>query len=241
MSAGLNGFGNNAFTTQNFSLVVGTPPGPVVRDPLQFHSSLERGWAIAPRLTLNSWKYVSNEFGYSRVSTNFRLFGGDELTGTRIDSRSKAAIRMFTYNLIVNATPNGKRVRPYFAVGPSFQLIHLMDAAPVRNSIVSLVSRDVALLIGAYDFGSKPPLQGGGMFQFGLNYGGGVRFFLTPRVFLRGDFRETISRQPDFWKGSRAELARQINTDSVRLDDVGYAKHAPLRHQQVTLGIGIAF
>jgi hypothetical protein len=241
LSAGLNGFGNSAFTTQNFNLTVGTPPGPVVRDSLQFHSSLERGWTIAPRLTLNSWKYVSNEFGYSRVSTNFRLFGGDSLTGTQLDSRSKAAIRMFTYNLIVNATPNGRRVRPYFAVGPSFQLIHLMDAAPVRNSILNLVSRDVALLIGAYDFGSKPPLQGGGMFQFGLNYGGGVRVFLTPRVFLRGDFRETISRQPDFWKGSRDELARQVNTDSLRLDDVGYAKHAPLRHQQVTLGIGLAF
>lgn len=241
INAGLNGFGNEEFSTQNFNLRVGTPPGPVVNDRLQFHVLMERGWALSPRLTLNSWKYVSNEFAYTRASTNFRLFGGDELTGSLLDSRSKAVVRSFTYNTIIHSTPNGKRVRPYFAIGPSFQLVHLQDAQPVENSVIKLVSRDVALLIGAYDFGSKPPLQGGGMFQFGLNYGGGVRVFLTPRIFLRGDFRETLSRQPDFWKGSRDELAKSLNTDTVRLEPLGYTKHAPLRHQQVTMGIGIAF
>lgn len=241
INAGLNGFAGNELTTQSFLLTVQTPNLGPVRDPLTFNAAMERGWTISPRFTLHSWKYISNEFAYTRTTTNFRLYGGDALTGTSLDSRSKAAIRAFTYNAIFHATPNGKRIRPYLAVGPSFQLIHLLDAKPESNSVIRLVARDVALLIGAYDFGSKPPLEGGGMFQFGLNYGGGVRMHLTPRLFLRADFRETLSRQPDFWKKSRENLITGTNSDTLRLEATSYRSNGPLRHHQFTLGIGLAF
>ncbi len=237
LSAGLNEIPGGDLSTQGFVL---TAFG-AVRDPFRFHSTLERGWVISPKVTLHSWKYVSNEFAYTRVATNYRLYGGDESIGTSLDSRSKAAIRAFTYNAVFHATPNGKRIRPYVAVGPSFQLIHLLDAGPAESAVIKLVERDVALLIGAYDFGSKPPLEGGGIFQFGLNYGGGARIHLTPRLFLRADFRETISRQPDFWKGSREALSREINADPLRLEPTEFTKHAPFRHRQVTLGVGFAF
>lgn len=241
LSGGLNGFGNSQFASQDLTLVVGTPAGTVVRDPFRFDNTFERGWMISPKVTLHSGRYWSNEFSYSRTTTNFRLFGGDQITNTTLDSRSKAAIRQFTYNLLLNATPNGKRVRPYLAIGPAFQLIHLLDSAPSENSALKLAARDIALLIGAYDFGSKPVLQGGGVFQFGLNYGGGVAVYVTRNVFLRGDFRETLSGQPDVWKGSTEDLARGVQTDNVRLELQPLIKHGPLRIQQVSLGIGISF
>jgi opacity protein-like surface antigen len=241
LSAGLNEIPGGDLSSQGFVLTATSPAGASTRDALRFQSTLERGWAISPKVTLHSWKYVSNEFAYTRVTTNYRLYGGDEARGTSLDSRSKAAIRAFTYNAIFHATPNGKRIRPYVAVGPSFQLIHLLDARPVENAVIKLVERDVALLIGAYDFGSKPPLEGGGMFQFGLNYGGGARVHLTPRIFLRADFRETLSRQPDFWKGSREALSREIGADPLRLEATDFNRHGKFQHRQVTLGVGFAF
>jgi hypothetical protein len=240
LNGGLNGFGNELFSTQRFALAV-SAGGQTLRVPLQFDTVLERGWAISPKLTVNTWKYVSNEFSYTRTSTNFRLFGQDELLGNQLDSRSKAAIRNFSYSTLVHLTPNGRRIRPYFAVGPTLQLIHLLEAKPAKNSLLSFAARDVALLVTAYNFGSKPALDGGGVFQFGLNYGGGVRIHVTPRLFLRADYRETVSRQPDFWKSIPQRLQQGITEPNQRLEVSPLQRHGLLRQQLVTMGIGISF
>jgi hypothetical protein len=240
LNGGLNGFGNESFSTQRFALLANVG-GQSLRAPLQFDTVLERGWAISPKLTVNTWKYVSNEFSYTRTSTNFRLFGQDELLGNQIDSRSKAAIRNFSYSTLVHLTPNGRRIRPYFAVGPTLQLIHLLEAKPAKNALLNFAARDVALLVTAYNFGSKPALEGGGVFQFGLNYGGGVRIHLTPRFFLRADYRETVSRQPDFWKSVPGKLQQGITDPTQQLEVSPLQRHGLLRQQLLTMGIGIAF
>jgi opacity protein-like surface antigen len=56
----------------------------------------------------------------------------------------------------------------------------------------------IGLLSAAYNFGSTPPLEGGGIFQVGFNYGGGIRYRITPRWMIRLDYRETLTSQPDF-------------------------------------------
>jgi opacity protein-like surface antigen len=46
--------------------------------------------------------------------------------------------------------------------------------------------------------GGTLPLDGGGIFQLGFNYGVGVRYRLTPRWMARVDYREALISQLDF-------------------------------------------
>lgn len=240
LSGGLSGFGGGTETLLPMTLFVRTAGG-VVRDPLAFRSSFERGWTLSPKVTLHSWRYVSNEFAYTRTQTNFRLVGRDEVVGAVSDSRSKAAIRTFTYNTLLHLRPKGSRVRPYLAGGPAFQLIHLLDAEPSQSRLLKFAARDAALFLTAYNFGSKPALEGGGVFQAGLTYGGGVHWHVTPRLFLRADFRETMTRKPDLWKTLPEKLKRETDSETLRLEYAPIERTGVLRHQVVTMGIGVAF
>lgn len=239
LSGGLSGYGSALSSTQALEFV--SPNAPA--DPLyrfNIDNYLRRGWTIVPSTTFHHTRYLSHEFAYSRTSSNAQLYGRDESTGVELDSRSKATIRRFSYTPLLHLTPNGKRFRPYVAAGPALQLIHLADADEQQNRFLKLAARDVAFLVGAYNFGSKPPLKGGGIFQFALQYGAGARFHVTPRFFLRGDFRETLSRQPNFWKGAESALS-EVNSDTIRLVLPPVTRHGLLRHQLLTMGIGVAF
>jgi len=153
-----------------------------------------------------------------------------------------AQIRQFSYNALFHIRPNGKRFRIYGALGPSLQLLRLTDSKPKVNPLFKLALKDLGLIIGAYQFGSLPPLEGGGIFQFGLQYGGGLEYQITPRLFLPTDFRETLSLQPDYWTKSYPTLRRDL------LEDPGDSlvikpsqKCDPLRPQVATVGFGISF
>lgn len=237
-SAGLSGFGNNLSSTLPIEFRVGAGQ-PV--DVLRFRSSFERGWALSARVTLNSHKHVSHEFAYVRNITNFKLIGTDDLGTVDLDQRSKAAIRSFSYNTLLHLRPSGARWRPYIAAGPAIQLIHLLDSRPTTSRVFRLAARDVALLVTAYDFGSKPAIDGGGVFQWGFNYGAGSIFHLNKRFLLRADYRETLSGQPDIWKGTAASLANQGSTESVSVVALPLVKNGLLRHQVFTVGIGVGF
>jgi hypothetical protein len=211
-----------------------------LRQDFQVENVIERGYTLEPKVTLNSWRYVSTELGYGFTTTNYRLAGLDLGSDLTVEGRSKMRIRRFTYNALFHLRPNGKRFRPYAAVGPAFQLMHLLDSKPRSNSVLKFAARDLALFVSAYNFSSKPPLEGGGIFQVGLNYGAGMHFHITPKYFLRADFRETLSVQPDFWTKSHRTVI-DSSTDEAKLEPGPYQKHGPLRHQLVTLGLGIAF
>lgn len=239
LSGGLSGYGNDRFSTQALDFVSTESPSPLL---LRFNidTYLRRGWTISPSATFHHTRYISHEFAYSRTSTNAQLYARDEPSGVELDSRSKATIRRFSYTPLIHFRPNGSRFRPYAAAGPVLHLIHLADAAAQENRFLKLAARDVAFLLSAYNFGSKPPLEGGGIFQLGLQYGAGARFHVTPRFFIRGDFRETLSRQPNFWKGAQDSLS-DGTSGSLRIELPPLTRHSMLRHQLVTMGIGVAF
>ncbi len=96
-------------------------------------------------------------------------------------------------------------------------------------------------MIGGH--GSRAPSidpEGGGIFQFGLQYGGGFKYQITPRFFLRMDFRETLSPQPDYWTKSYPTL--NLNTDPGSTFAIGkLEKFGPLRQQLASAGFGISF
>jgi opacity protein-like surface antigen len=72
--------------------------------------SLDDGWRIAFRLTLNSWAMFGHEFGYAYNRTQL-VSGGIE---------SGMAIHQGFYNFLVYATPEGSRFRPFATGGGHF-------------------------------------------------------------------------------------------------------------------------
>ena len=79
-------------------------------------------------------------------------------------------------------------------------------------------------------------------FQFGRQYGGGFKYQITPRLFLRADFRQTLSPQPDYWTKSYPTLRKGLVEDPGDVVEIKpYQKFGPLRQNVTTLGFGISF
>jgi opacity protein-like surface antigen len=149
----------------------------------------------------------------------------------------------FTYNLLFNFRPKTSRLRPYLAVGPSLSLMHLADA-PIKKAPgwYRLGLANIGLISAAYNFGSDPPLDGGGIFEAGLNYGGGIRYRLTPRWMIRADYRETLTAQPDFWSKSQKDILSGIDTDpGTTLTVVGPVLDGAMRQDHVSMGLSFTF
>ncbi len=241
ISGGYSRFANRDFSAQPLSDV--ESDGSVLFAGV-FINALHSGYSIAPRATIESWKYVANEFGYTYNSAPLSVTLVDT-SGTVPPSNLQfdGQVRQFSYNTIFHARPNGSRFRPYAAVGPVFQLLRLYDATPSKNAILKFTIKDAGLIVDAYNFGHKPPLEGGGIFQFGFQYGGGMEYHLTPRLFVRSDFRQTISPQPDYWTKSYATITALNTSTTGGLQFVLGPQHfgGPLRQNLFTTGIGISF
>jgi hypothetical protein len=182
------------------------------------------GWAAGGSVTVNSWKHFSNEFSYFRQQVKYRLATADVTIppGTDVILGDKdldifpvgLVTRQFEYNLLIHATKPTSRWRPYAAVGPVLQLVAL-NGAPLKKPAgpFTLGLKNIGLIKAAFDFGSTPPLDGGGIFQFGMQYGAGIKYRLRPRIMLRADFRETWSKNPDIIANSYQDF------DSHALDE----------------------
>lgn len=214
-------------------------------------NSFDNGWSIGGSITINANKYFSHEFSYDHSFTTFTLgFGtidNDSTSGSLKDDfefdPSGLQTSQFTYNLLVNLRPRTSRWRPYFAVGPTLELMHL-DDAPIKKapSWFKLGLSNIGLITAAYDFGSTPALEGGGIFEVGLNYGGGIRYRLTPRWMARLDWRETLTAQPDFWSKSKNDLFGDTSQDEFQIQLIlGPVLEGPMRQEHVTGGLSFTF
>lgn len=76
--------------------------------------SLDDGWKLGFRLTLNSWTMFGQEVGYSYNRTKLLLGSGAS------QQSSGMAIHQGSYNLLAYATPEGKAVRPFVTGGGQF-------------------------------------------------------------------------------------------------------------------------
>jgi opacity protein-like surface antigen len=212
--------------------------------------ALDNGWSIGGSVTLDPQKYLSHEFSYDHSFTTF-VIGlaviDHETTTPSQDplfafSNTGLQTSQVTYDLLINGTPKTSRWRPYLAVGPALQLMHLTDA-PIKKApnYFKLGLSSVGLITAAYDFGSTPPLEGGGIFQVGLNYGAGVRYRLTPRWMVRADYRETLISQPDFWSKSRSDILNNLYAPDYTIQEVGPVFDGAMRQQHVTAGVSFTF
>ncbi len=214
-------------------------------------NTLHDGWELGGTVTLNPWRYFSNEFSYdhsfTEVNIGLSVVGQDSTTPglQQAIAFAPSGLRtsLFSYNLLINARPKNSRLRPYLAVGPSLQLMHLSDA-PIKKapSWFKLGLSNIGLISAAYNFGSTPPLEGGGIFQVGLSYGGGVRYRITPRWMLRADFRETLTSQPDFWSKSVKSIDNGIVVDPGTVYEViGPVLQGNSRQDRITGGVSFTF
>jgi hypothetical protein len=194
-----------------------TPTGAVMRTGLAASNQIRSGWAVGGSVTVHANRWISNEVGFHIQRGSF-LLGLSHIRGASnekipgiVEQRAGLLSRQFSYNTIAHLRPLESKFRPYFAFGPALQLVHLTDA-PFRNSrgIFRIGLNNVGLFRSAYNFGSAPPLNGGGIFQPAMQFGGGIKYRYRKCWILRLDFRSTVSHRPDLLKKSIASEFEDI-------------------------------
>ncbi len=100
---------------------------------------------------------------------------------------------------------------------------------------------NIGLIKAAFDFGSTPPLNGGGIFQPGLQYGVGFKYRILPRLTMRADFGETWSANPKIIRSSYIGY-EPPGLDNTYSTFVGYfAPLAKYIQQHATAGFAFTF
>jgi opacity protein-like surface antigen len=236
-------FGNTLDVT-NIGVVSQSPEVPSFTLLLQ--NRLHNGWAAGTSVTLNSWRYFSNEFSFDYQRGKYRLgalfsgFNAQEPANYQ-EQTTGLLTNQFGYALLINLRPRNKRLRPYVAAGLAFQLLHITDS-PFKSSggIFHVGLRNVGLILAAYNFANEPPLDGGGVFQFGFQYGGGLKYRFSRRWMSKLDYRETLSPQPNFI-GRSITIDKPEPGDPFTIDYEANKPAGPLREQRLTAGISFAF
>lgn len=210
------------------------------------------GWAAGGSVTINSWKHFSNEFAYFRQQVKYQLKSVNAalppdqdvvLSDKDLDSdRIGLVTRQFEYNLLMHATRPASRWRPYAAVGPVLQLVAL-NGAPLNKpaGVFTLGLKSIGLFKAAFDFGRTPPLDGGGIFHFGFQYGAGLKYRVSPRVMMRADWRETWAKNPDIIAQSYEDYDPSALDETYTTQVVREGPEKKFIKERFTLGIAFTF
>jgi hypothetical protein len=210
------------------------------------------GWAAGGSVTVNSWKHFSNEFSYFRQQVKYQLgtinatipagtnanFDDDDIEAYPIG----LVTRQFEYNLLIHATKPTSRWRPYAAVGPVLQMVAL-NGSPLKKPAgpFTLGLKNIGLIKAAFDFGNTPPLDGGGIFHFGLQYGAGIKYRVTPRIMLRADFRETWSKNPDIIANSYEDFDSNVLDETYTTEIIRVGPEKKFLQDRYTMGVAFTF
>ncbi len=215
-----------------------------------FQDRINGGWSVGIDFTLNTWRWVSSEFGYHyqrgklSIGTYFANLGEENEEGTfpAIDTAPVGLVtRQFEYNILVNLRPRESRWRPYLAAGPALELIALADN-PIKQAPkpFTLGLRNVGELVAAYESGSTPALDGGGIYELGLQYGAGIKYRVHPRIMLSLDFRETWAKNPSFLRSGYTASYFVMEGYAPR-NFYSSSSTTNFRQQRFTLGAAFAF
>jgi opacity protein-like surface antigen len=210
------------------------------------------GWGFGGSVTVNSWRHFSNEFAYFRQQVKYELDSinlpippGENviISDSDLDAdRIGLVTRQFEYNLLMHPTRPTSRWRPYAAVGPVLQLVAL-NGAPLKKpaGVYTLGLKNIGLIQAAFDFGRTPPLDGGGIFHLGLQYGGGVKFRVTPRLMLRADWRQTWAKNPDIIADSYEDYDSNELDETYTTDVIRVGPEKKFIKDRFTLGVAFTF
>ncbi len=146
--------------------VRGNVLGKLPTDTALVNISLDDGWLLGFRLTLNSGRFFGHEFGYSYNRTTMQFTAVDE--SAEFDGAGTAVHEGF-YNFLLYAMPEGTKVRVFGTGGGHFH---------------------------NYAWPGLSAISGGGSTKFGFNYGGGIKVRVTPIWGLRFDVRDYWNGKP---------------------------------------------
>lgn len=210
---------------------------------------VKSGYSFGGSATLNTQRWISHELGFYYQRGRFNL-GLKSVTKTgsadlpAVEEQDTGLLtRQFSYNTLINLRPRESRWRPYVGAGPVLQLINLSDS-PFKKAhgLFRFGLNNVGMIQAAYNFGNAAPLEGGGIFQLGMQAGAGFKYRVAPRWTLHMDYRGTVSPSPDFLKKSLT----QPNIVPIEDGDL-QPKAAPslrqglLRQQRFTGGFSFTF
>ena len=210
------------------------------------------GWAAGGSVTVNSWKHFSNEFSYFRQQVKYQLQSVNAVVPPGQDvilddsdlesDRIGLVTRQFEYNVLIHPTRPTSRWRPYAAVGPVLQLVAL-NGAPLKKpaGVYTLGLKNIGLIKAAFDFGNTPPLDGGGIFHIGFQYGGGIKFRATPRTMLRADWRETWAKNPDIIANSYEDYDPNDLDETYTTQIIRVGPEKKFIKERFTLGVAFTF
>jgi Outer membrane protein beta-barrel domain len=134
------------------------------------------GFRLVFRFTWNQGKLFSHEIGYQYAKTHLKTRGAPEQDVAPI------SLHGGLYNFLINATPEGSRVRPFATGGVQFTTFYPPGASTY---------------------------YGGTVTKFGVNYGFGLKLKLTSIWGIRGDFRQYAMPRPDFGFANKSGWMRQ--------------------------------
>jgi opacity protein-like surface antigen len=100
-------FGMFAGTNNTSNNQVGT----LTADPTTGQVAVAGNWKFGFRITLNSWRFFGNEFGYAYNRAQLQVPGSPD---------QGMAIHQGFYDFLVYARPEGSRIRPFAAGGVQF-------------------------------------------------------------------------------------------------------------------------
>ncbi len=136
------------------------------------------GFMFVPRLTLNAGEFISHDLSFAFTRANVKV----DLAGQNLFDQS-TSIGQAMYAMLLQATPDGSKFRPYLAGGGGLIMFYPPGAG--LTSGVNTV---------------RP----------GVLYGGGVRIQVSERWHARVDFRQTLAPNPRLFQGQDASgLFRQ--------------------------------
>jgi hypothetical protein len=133
--------------------------------------TLDNGFRLGFRLTLNPNLFIGHEIGYAYSRTKFLVDPQEDNLGTSIHTGS--------YALLVYATKEGSRIRPFVAGGGHFS---------------------------NFVYPGYSALSGGGQSKIGVNYGAGLKVRVGEIFMIRVDARQYITGKPFGFSGSSGAL-----------------------------------
>ncbi len=238
-------FGTSLFcksTVGDEAWILPRHPGSSGQVALTAGNQIRPGWALGGTVTVHVNRWFANELGFHYFRGSYMLGLHRSVAGVHgaipglVEQRAGLLTRQFSYSTIIHARPVEARFRPYAAVGPALQLVHLTDA-PFRESkgIYRLGLSNVGLLKSAYNFGSAPPLDGGGIFQPAIQFGGGFKYRYKRCWVLRLDYRSTVSQRPNLLKKSLATIVDELTPTPNDRTNHWFAQ------QKLSLGFSFTF
>lgn len=133
--------------------------------------SLDNGFRLTLHATLNTGRFFGHEFAYAY---NRSRYNSSSQVGDN-------AVHQGIYDFLAYGAAEGKKIRPFAAVGGNF---------------TTFTYPGIAMLLGT----------GNGITKVGFNIGGGVKVRLSSKFLVRFDYREFFCGTPQYYGSSQINL-----------------------------------